>query len=92
MDQIGSAPKNVPPDAAELSIGSFANEMVQRPSGILVLILAEDDFILNVSLHNPGNAHILSTRAFLEGLEKLGNIKDTSAVWNIILKTRSHVA
>lgn len=70
-------PTPIPKDSGELSIVSFANEMITSPPGQPILILAEDDFFLHSGAAIPGNAHLLSTRAFLDTLHKLGKIPST---------------
>ena len=84
-------PPPVPKDIGELSIVSFANEMITTPPGIPVLILAEDDFFLHSGAAIPGNAHILSTRAFLETLYELGKIPGANALWEAIQRERPGV-
>ena len=69
-------PPPIPKDIGELSIVSFANALIKNPPEVPVLILAEDDFFLHSGAIAPGNAHILSTRAFLQTLCELGVIPD----------------
>jgi hypothetical protein len=85
-----SAP-SLPKDAGELSIVSFANDLITSPPGTPILILAEDDFFLHSGSANPGNAHILSTRAFLETLQQLGKVADADAIWRRIQEARNTV-
>lgn len=84
-------PPQVPKDIGELSIVSFANEMIQTPPGTPLLVLAEDDFFLHSGAAIPGNAHILSTHAFLETLQELGKIPDAKSLWNEIQRQRPTV-
>lgn len=86
-----SEPPAIPKDIGELSIISFANEMIVNPPGVPLLILAEDDFFLHSGAAVPGNAHILSTHAFLETLCELGAIKDAQAIWDVIQGKRPTV-
>lgn len=86
-----SEPPPIPKDIGELSIVSFANEMITNPPGIPILILAEDDFFLHSGAAIPGNAHILSTRAFLETLYELGKIPSANALWEAIQRERPGV-
>ncbi len=65
--------------------------MITTPPGISVLILAEDDFFLHSDAAIPGNAHILSTRAFLETLYELGKIPSANAIWEAIQHGRPDV-
>ena len=86
-----SVPPAIPKDIGELSIVSYANEMITNPPGVPVLILAEDDFFLHSGSALPGNVHILSTRAFLETLYKLGHIPAAQALWETIQGQRPGV-
>lgn len=83
-----SEPPLIPKDIGELSIVSFANEMIANPPGIPVLILAEDDFFLHSGAAVPGNAHILSTCAFLGTLHELKIIPSAKAIWEEIQRER----
>ncbi|MCA3000686.1 MAG: hypothetical protein ING66_17045 [Rhodocyclaceae bacterium] len=84
MLAINAEPPAVSRDAGELSIVSYAAELIKRPPGTPVLVLAEDDFFLNSGAATPGNTHILSTRAFLETLQTMGKIPDARRVWEEI--------
>lgn len=84
-------PPMIPKDIGELSIVSFANEMIQAPPGVPLLILAEDDFFLHSGAAIPGNAHIISTRAFLEVLQGFGKIPDAKSLWSEIQRERPTV-
>ncbi len=86
-----SVPPAIPKDIGELSIVSYANEMITNPPGLPVLILAEDDFFLHSGSALPGNVHILSTRAFLETLYELGHIPAAKALWETIQGERPGV-
>ena len=86
-----SVPPAIPKDIGELSIVSYANEMITNPPGVPVLILAEDDFFLHSGSALPGNVHILSTRAFLETLYELGHIPAAQALWETIQSQRPGV-
>lgn len=81
-------PPQIPKNIGELSIVSFASELIKNPPGIPVLILAEDDFFLHSGTATPGNAHILSTHAFLETLNELGFIPDAEKLWAEIQRER----
>lgn len=88
MISNNTEPPLIPKDIGELSIVSFANELITNPPGVPVLILAEDDFFLHSGATIPGNAHILSTRAFLETLYELGVIPDAEKIWAEIQRER----
>ena len=81
-------PLPIPKDIGELSIVSFANALITNPPGVPVLILVEDDFFLHFGATVPGNAHILSTRSFLEILCELGVIPDAEKIWAEIQSER----
>ena len=91
MKAMNAEPPELPKDAGELSIVSYANELIQNPPGIPVLILAEDDFFLHSGTATPGNAHILSTHAFLETLQTLGMVPDANKIWERIKQEKTSV-
>lgn len=91
MISAGISPPSLPKDVGELSIVSFATELIKSPPGIPVLILAEDDFFLHSGAATSGNAHILSTRSFLETLQSLGKVKDALSIWQQIQVVRPTV-
>jgi hypothetical protein len=86
-----TVPPIIPKDIGELSIVSYANEMITNPPGVPILILAEDDFFLHSGSALPGNVHILSTRAFLETLYELGQIPAAKVLWETIQNKRPGV-
>lgn len=88
MEEQGIAPPEIPPDSGELSIVSFANSLIDSPPGTPIMILAEDDFFLRSNSTAPGNAHIVSTRAFLETLEKIGHIPSAESIWKSVIQAR----
>lgn len=49
-----------------------------------VLVLFEDSDILKSTFVLPANAHLISTRALLDGLELSGRIKSADAIWREI--------
>lgn len=91
LDELGLAPREIPPDSGELSIISFVNGLITNPPGKPVLILAEDDFFLAAGVAIPGNAHILSTASFLEVLERMHKIKNAKDVWADLQKVRPNI-
>ncbi len=91
MQSNNSEPPAIPKDIGELSIVSFANELIVNPPGVPVLILAEDDFFLHSGAAVPGNAHILSTSAFLETLYELGLIQSAKSIWEAMQAKRPGV-
>ena len=91
MMSAGVSVPTLPKDVGELSIVSYTTELIKSPPGIPVLVLAEDDFFLHSGAATPGNAHVLSTRAFLETLQSLGKIPDGAAIWQQIQAARPTV-
>jgi hypothetical protein len=88
MQAMNVQAPTLPKDVGELSIVSYVNGLITHPPGTPVLILAEDDFFLHSGAANPGNAHVLSTRAFLEALQALGKVPNAKAIWQRILTSR----
>lgn len=88
MQAMNVQSPTLPKDVGELSIVSYVNSLITYPPGTPVLILAEDDFFLHSGAANPGNAHVLSTRAFLETLQALGKVPSAKAIWQRILTHR----
>ncbi len=84
MQASGTEPPSLPKDSGEMSIVSYASELIKNPPGPPVLVLAEDDFFLHSGTATPGNAHILSTRALLETLQTLGLVQDAKRIWKAI--------
>lgn len=65
-------PQKIANDAGELSIVSYIASLIGAPPGPPCLIVAEDDFFLRTNSGGlPGNAHIVSTVAFLRALQSL---------------------
>ena len=53
-----------------------------------MLVIIEDDWFSANSFSVPGNVHLLSTSAWLDGLEALGQIPSAAAVRAQILAAR----
>jgi len=86
-----SGTDDLPPDVGELSIYSFVRNMRPDP-GPPTLVLFEDDFFIsNAVSARPGNIHLLSTRAFIHGLEKLAPKFPANVALQRILKHRPTV-
>jgi len=77
----------LPDDVGELSIYSYINTTRQSNPGEATLILFEDDWFIRNAVR-PGNAHLLSTRAFLDGLERIAPEFSSTHALNEILKRR----
>jgi len=92
MNDMGISPPPLPRDAGELSIVSFVNGLISNPPGEPVLVIAEDDFFLASGVATPGNAHIVSTRSFLEALSNLGKVRQARHVWADMKSARPGVS
>ena len=73
-----------PNDLGELSISSFLTTSKDFNPGEPTLVLIEDDWFTANSYAVPGNVHLLSTSAFLNGLEAEGVIESASAIRRMI--------
>jgi hypothetical protein len=70
----------LPKDLGELSITSFVISLRTVNPGDPMLVLIEDDWFAANSYAVPGNVHLVSTSAWLDGLEELGLIPSAAAV------------
>jgi len=61
----------LPPDIGESSIYSYISTIKTWNPGDPTLVLFEDNWFIENDVAKPANAHLLSTTAFLEGLEQL---------------------
>ena len=77
-----------PNDLGELSISSFLTTSKDFNPGEPTLVLIEDDWFTANSYAVPGNVHLLSTSAFLNGLEAEGVIESASAIRKMIQSKR----
>ena len=77
-----------PNDLGELSISSFITTSKDFNPGEPTLVLIEDDWFTANSYAVPGNVHLLSTSAFLDGLEAEGVIESASAIRRLIQSKR----
>lgn len=75
-------------DPGELSIVQYIRDLIDRPPGTPVLILAEDDYFLRPLSPLPGNAHVVSTRAFLNALPRLAALKERPTLWSAVARWR----
>ena len=73
-----------PNDLGELSISSFITTSKAFNPGEPTLVLIEDDWFTANAYAVPGNVHLLSTSAFLDGLEAEGIIESASAIRMLI--------
>jgi hypothetical protein len=77
----------LPDDVGELSIYSYINTTRKSNPGEATLILFEDDWFIRNAVR-PGNAYLLSTHAFLDGLERIAPEFSSTHALNEILKRR----
>ena len=77
-----------PSDLGELSISSFITNSKDFNPGEATLVLIEDDWFTAHAFTLPGNVHLLSTSAFLQGLEEQGIIPSAAQVRSQIQSRR----
>lgn len=70
----------LPKDLGELSITNFVISLRTSNPGDPMLVLIEDDWFESNAYAMPGNVHLLSTSAWLDGLEALSLIPSAAAV------------
>jgi hypothetical protein len=79
----------LPPNIGELSIYGYVQSPEFESPGAPTLVLFEDDFFINNAVSvRPGNVHLLSTRAFIKGLENLSPKFSAHSALRRILKHR----
>lgn len=69
-----------PNDLGELSISSFITSSKNFNPGEPTLVLIEDDWFTDHAFAHLGNVHLLSTSAFLQGLEAQGIIPSAAQI------------
>jgi hypothetical protein len=69
-------------EAAIAEVVSRIDELV--PVGEPILVLFEDSDVPRIQMLLRGNVHLLSTRAMLLGMERVGLIPSMDAVWQAI--------
>jgi hypothetical protein len=67
-------------DLSELSIMNFVISLRTANPGDPMLVIVEDDWFMANSFAVPGNVHLVSTSAWLDGLEAIGCIESAAAV------------
>lgn len=89
----GLKPENPPRNGGEAAILGLAREMTYAHNYAhkenVILVLSEDRRFLSAAI-GLTQTHVLSTRAFLEGLSRLGKIS-LDGVWSDIVTNRSGV-
>ena len=89
QEKLGKDPRAAwPGDLGELSISSFITTSKNFNPGEPTLVLIEDDWFTSNAYAVPGNVHLLSTSAFLAGLEALGVIESATAIRSLIQSKR----
>jgi hypothetical protein len=78
----------IPEDPGAMSIVQYIRDLIDRPPGPPVLIMAEDDYFLREVAPVPGNAHVISTRAFLRALPRVADLKERPELWQAVSKFR----
>ncbi len=86
---VGLKPENPPRNGGEASILGLAREMTYSHKENIILVLSEDRRFLSAAI-GLTQTHVLSTRAFLEGLSRLGKIS-LDEVWSDIVTNRAGV-
>ena len=67
-------------DLGELSITNFVISLRTANPGDPMLVIIEDDWFSANSFSVPGNVHLVSTSAWLDGMQELGQIPSAAAV------------
>lgn len=70
----------MPRDIGELSIMNVVISLRTADPGDPTLVLIEDDWFTANAYAVPGNIHLLSTAAFLDGLEQAGLLPSAAEV------------
>ena len=78
-----------PSDPGEMTIVEYVRALVGKPPGTPALILAEDDYLLRDVAPLPGNAHVISTRAFLNILPHIADLPLKPKLWDAVKRFRS---
>jgi hypothetical protein len=81
---------SLPKDLGELSITNFVMSLRRLNPGDPMLVIIEDDWFAENAYAVPGNVHLLSTSAWLDGLERLGLIESAAAIRIRIQAARPH--
>ncbi len=82
----GLKPENPPRNGGEAAILGLAREMTYAHKEDVILVLSEDRRFLSAGI-GLTQTHVLSTRAFLEGLSRLGKIS-LDKIWSDIVTNR----
>ncbi len=88
--QLEGRSASLPKDMGELSITSFIISMRTANPGEPTLVILEDDWFESTAYAMPGNVHLLSTSAWLDGLEVMKVIASAAQVRASIQAARPH--
>lgn len=77
-----------PSDPGEMTIIEYVRSLVDKPPGTPALIIAEDDYLLRDVVPLPGNAHVISTRAFLDALPLIAELSAKPKLWGSVKRFR----
>lgn len=83
-------PAALPKDLGELSITNFVMSLRTANPGDPMLVIIEDDWFAENAYAVPGNIHLLSTSAWLDGLQALGRIPSAAELRSRIQARRPH--
>ena len=83
-------PAVLPKDLGELSITNFVMSLRTTNPGDPMLVIIEDDWFAENAYAVPGNIHLLSTSAWLDGLQALGRIASAAELRSRIQARRPH--
>lgn len=86
--QEAGLPASLPKDIGELSITSFVISLRTANPGDPTLVIVEDDWFESNAYALPGNLHLLSTSAWLDGLEQLRIIESAALIRSRIQQAR----
>ena len=81
---------SLPKDVGELSITNFVISLRTVNPGEPMLVLIEDEWFAANAYSLPGNVHVVSTSAWLDGLELCGSIPSAAVVRARIQAARPH--
>ena len=90
LKQQSGRPATLGTDIGELSITSFVISLRTVNPGAPTLVIVEDDWFESNTYAMPGNVHLVSTSAWLDGLESLKVIESAAEVRTRIQAARPH--
>ena len=82
-------PASLPKDIGELAITSFVISLRTANPGDPTLVIVDDDWFESNAYALPGNLHLLSTSAWLDGLEQMKGIESAAEIRARIQKASS---